>query len=125
MKNGIDPELRESIVNKTPLAKTTNIKLGGAPPSRYLRGLERQAKISRAELDTVIAAHQVDVDALRRDDFAGFFEARREALTALIEGTMGKPVVHDLGYDFAGGLEWSDAFTSEPDDPDPDEEGQD
>lgn len=116
-KNNIDPELRESIVNKTPLAKKTNIRLGGTAPSVYLRGLEAQAGISRAELDAIIRAHQIDVDRLRADDFYGFFLARRRALTALIEEAMGKPVAHDLTEDFGGGLETSDAFEPQPDDP--------
>jgi hypothetical protein len=94
-----------------------SIRLGGNAPSVYLRGLERTAGISQAELDGIIQAHQIDVGMLRGDDFHGFFLARRRALTALIEEAMGKPVAHDLADDFGGGLESSDAFEAEPDDP--------
>ncbi|GAA1084379.1 DUF262 domain-containing protein [Pseudonocardia alni] len=117
LKNGIDAELRESIVNKTPLAKKTNIRLGGHAPSVYLQGLERQAGISTHELNRIIGAHQVDVGKLREDDFYGFFLARRRALTALIEEAMGKPVAHDMTHDFGSGSETSDAFVEMPDDP--------
>jgi hypothetical protein len=117
VKHDIDPELRESVVNKTPLAKKTNIRLSGNAPSVYLKGLERDAGISRHELDAIIEAHQINADLLRADDFYGFFLARRRALTALIEDAMGKPVAHDLTEDFSGGLESSDAFEPQPDDP--------
>jgi hypothetical protein len=116
-KNDIDPELRESVVNRTPLAKKTNIRLSGHAPSVYLKGLERDAGITRDELDAIIGAHQIKVDLLRTDDFYGFFLARRRALTTLIEDAMGKPVAHDLTDDFGGGLESSDAFEPQPDDP--------
>lgn len=120
VKNDIDPELRESIVNKTPLAKKTNIRLGGHAPSVYLQGLERQAGISKEELAGIIGVHQVDVEKLRADDFSGFFLARRQALTKLIESAMGKPVARDLAEGFSGGSETSEAFAATPDDPEGD-----
>jgi hypothetical protein len=61
-------------------------------------------------------AHQIDVNRLR-GDFHGFFLARRQALSALIEAAMGKPVAHDLTDDFGGGLESSEAFGTQLDDP--------
>lgn len=123
LKNEIDDELRESIVNKTPLAKKTNIKLSGHAPSVYLRSLETQVGIPAAELDEIIAAHQIDVPALRDDRFLDFFVSRRAALCALIEAAMGKPVAHDIGSgSVEGGTETSQAFESEPEDPE-DESG--
>jgi hypothetical protein len=122
VKNDIDPELRESIVNKTPLAKKTNIRLSGHAPSVYLQGLERQAGISNEELAEIIEAHQIDIEKLRADDFHAFFLARRRALTQLIEEAMGKPVAHDLAGDFDGGSETSEAFATMPDDPQDDVE---
>jgi len=117
LKNDIDPELRESIVNKTPLAKKTNNRLGGHAPSVYMRGLESAVGLPSAELDEIISAHQVDPAKLRTDDFEGFFLARRAALTTLIGQAMGKPVAHDLSGNFSGGTETSAAFEPEPDDP--------
>lgn len=119
IKNGIDDELRESIANKTPLAKRTNIKLSGHAPSVYLGALEAQVGIPAGQLDGIIAAHQIDVTALREDRFLDFFVSRRAALCALIENAMGKPVSHDIGArSVDGGTETSEAFESEPDDPD-------
>ena len=118
LKNGIDDERRESIVNKTPLAKKTNIRLGGNAPSVYLKGLETAAGVPREELDEIIGAHQIDVHALRADDFDTFFLARRAALSVLIEESMGKRVAHDLAPGFGGATETSEAFEPEPEDSD-------
>ena len=119
LKNDVDDELRESIVNKTPLAKKTNIKLGGNAPSVYLKGLEAQVDIPVVELDEIIAGHQIDVNALRGDRFLDFFVARRAALCHLIENAMGKPVAHDIESGaVAGGTETSAAFEPEPEDVD-------
>ena len=118
IKHDIDQERRESIVNKTPLGKKTNIRLGGHAPSVYLRGLESAAGISRAELDGIIRAHHIDVDALRTDDFDAFFAARRAALSALIEAAMGKAVARDLRDNADNGEEGAQAFEAEPEDGD-------
>lgn len=114
-KNGIDDERRESIVNKTPMAKKTNIKLSGNAPSHYIKGLESTVGISADELDQIVANHQIDVSALRADDFDSFFAARREALSRLIEQAMGKQVAREAAI---GGVESAAAFEAEPEDPD-------
>ncbi|MCV7221017.1 DUF262 domain-containing protein [Mycolicibacterium elephantis] len=114
-KNGIDDDRRESIVNKTPMAKKTNIRLSGNAPSHYIKGLESTVGIPADELDQIVANHQIDVSALRADDFDSFFAARREALSHLIEQAMGKQVAREAA---SGGIENADAFEAEPEDPD-------
>lgn len=118
LKNHIDPELRESIVNKTPLARKTNQFLGGASPAEYMRKLDTKAKIPEAELDAIVAAHQIDPAALRASSFERFFTHRREALLKLVETAMGKRAARDVDRDaLGGGSESADAFLVEPDDP--------
>ncbi|WP_144790408.1 DUF262 domain-containing protein [Kocuria palustris] len=95
-KNEIPWEQRESIVNKTPLARTTNIKLSGNAPSTYRKTIERESQAPSALIDQVVSEHQIDTDRLWADDFQGFFAARREALSALIEKATGKPVTRDI-----------------------------
>lgn len=114
-KNGIDDDRRESIVNKTPMAKKTNIKLSGNAPSHYIKSLESTVGIPADELDQIVANHQIDVSALRADDFDSFFAARREALSRLIEQAMGKQVAREAAI---GGVESAAAFEAEPEDPD-------
>src|SRR5690606_18263116 len=36
-RNGIDPGVYNSIINKTPLSRASNITIGGDAPSRYLK----------------------------------------------------------------------------------------
>ena len=96
MDNGIDPGLRESIINKTPLAKKTNIFLSGASPAVYVSKLEKKG-LSPEQLDDLIASHVIDPGTLRAGDFDAYFTARRNALVALIETAMEKPVTRDWG----------------------------
>lgn len=116
LKNDIDPSLRESIVNKTPLGRKTNIRLGGHAPSAYLDGLESAAELTKDQLDTIISAHHINVETLRADDFDAFFADRRERLSQLIESATGKRVARDLAD-----LPQEDpaAFEPEPEDPEP------
>jgi hypothetical protein len=98
-KQGIAPAIFNSIINKTPLAARTNRILGGTAPSAYLARLEKGGADSPAiapeRLDALIASHEIPPELLRADDFDAFFEDRRERLSALIEGAMGKPAVRE------------------------------
>lgn len=95
LDNSIDPVLRESIVNKTPLAARTNRAIGGSAPSKYLSTIEARSRVTPGTLDTTVATHLVDADALRADDFDSHFSHRKEQLIGLIERVMGKPVQRD------------------------------
>lgn len=85
---GINPELRDSIVNKTPLSSRTNKIIGGNAPSAYLDFLENNFNISPGALDQILASHLIDAQALRNDDFDTFFEKRKTALLQKIRGAM-------------------------------------
>jgi hypothetical protein len=41
-------------------------------------------------MDALLTSHRIDAQALRRDDFEGFYEARKSALLELIKNAMGK-----------------------------------
>lgn len=92
----IDADLRESIVNKTPLGASTNRFIGGVSPASYLPKVEKSAGISPEELDELLRTHEIDPDALRAADFDSFFLARRAALLRLVEGAMGKTAQRDI-----------------------------
>lgn len=96
VKNDIPWEQRESIVNKTPLAQKTNIKLSGNAPSVYRKTIFRDSKAPADLIDQVVSAHQIDTESLWADDFPAFFTARREALCVLVEKATGKPVTRDV-----------------------------
>lgn len=44
------------------------------------------------KLDEYLASHQIDVEAIRSDDFYAYFEKRKNALLDLIEKATGKKI---------------------------------
>jgi hypothetical protein len=96
-KQSISPDVFNSIINKTPLSKLSNISIGGDAPSVYLRRIETKQGISAADLDAILRSHLIDPEHLRRDDFEAFFEARGKVLASLVGGAMQKAVVEEQG----------------------------
>jgi hypothetical protein len=88
-KQGINPKLYNSLVNRTPLSARTNKKIGSKPPSVYLKQLEREGT-SPERLDQMLRSHAIEPMMLRSDDFEGFFAARTQALMELITKAMGQ-----------------------------------
>lgn len=108
---GVDSDLRESIVNKTPLAAGTNRFIGGASPASYLPKIEKSAGITSAELDDLLRTHEIDPQTLRTADFDAFFLARRAALLKLVEDAMGKTAQRDMEQtELLGGSEAPSEF---------------
>lgn len=85
-------EVVETAVNKTAIGSFANGVIGGSAPSAYLRRLEEKGGMSSPVLDGLLRSHDVDPLALRRDDFASFFDHRFERLLSRIGQAMGKPV---------------------------------
>lgn len=99
-KQGIQPKVYDSIINKTPLSYRTNRILGGSAPSEYLAELEKGDQttpaIERATLDGYLSSHLIRPDLLRADKFFEFMEGRQKRLLALIERATGKPTYTGL-----------------------------
>ncbi|MGA2165570.1 MAG: DUF262 domain-containing protein [Solirubrobacteraceae bacterium] len=89
---GIDNPVMDSVVNKTPLSKLTNIQIGKKAPSVYLSAIEAKYRLSREELDAILRTHVIDPEIIRTDDFDAFYAARFEELLQRIEAAMGKPI---------------------------------
>ena len=96
-KQGISDKVYNSIANKTPLSKHSNIVIGGCAPSVYLKNIQEKHGISADTLDEIIRSHLIEPEHLRNDDFQAFFEARIKALAFLVSDAMGKPVVDEHG----------------------------
>jgi hypothetical protein len=96
-ESGIDAGRMNSIINKTPLSKWSNIRIGGDAPSVYLKRIEDQDGIPASKLDAILRTHLIDPQHLRSDNFEAFFAARQEALAGLVARAMGKPVVAEQG----------------------------
>ena len=102
-KQHVERTLWNSVINKTPIYARTNRIIGGVAPSKYISSLERNHHVDPQLLDTYLASHQIDVEAIRADDFNTYFERRRIALLNLIEAATGKPVAgrQELNIDSA------------------------
>lgn len=92
-RQGIPPKVYNSIINKTAISARTNQQIGGRAPSEYLQKIQDQAGIDAVKMDERLAAHLISAEALRVDNFCGFFEARKAALLDIIKKAMGKEKV--------------------------------
>ena len=97
--HGIDPRTFNSIINKTPLSAASNREIGGDAPSKYLKRIEEKHGLTSDQLDSILGTHLIEPEHLRNDDFYTFFQARRDTLSDIIGGAMGKPVVLQAGHD--------------------------
>lgn len=95
-KQGIQPAVYDSIINKTPLSFRTNRIIGGVAPSEYLLKLEKGDKqtpaIDQERLNTYLRSHLIDPSVLRGDDFDSFMVDRQKRLLSLIEQATGNNV---------------------------------
>ena len=96
-KKGILAAVFNSIVNKTPLSKQSNLAIGANAPSAYLKAIEQKQGLSSDQLDEILRTHLIEPRHLRQDDFQSFFEARIGALASLVATAMNKPVVEEKG----------------------------
>lgn len=87
----VPPRLYNSVINKTPIDASTNRKIGGQSPSRYLPKLQQDG-INEERLNLILTAHWIDPDHLRADRFANCFVKRGEAMLDLIGKAMGKQI---------------------------------
>lgn len=105
-KEGIEKDVYNSIINKTPISERTNAKIGDKAPSVYLQKIQDEEKDlvdvfvlkevpESTDIDNRLRSHLIWADALREDDFELFFEERKEKLLKAIEKATGKPVVRD------------------------------
>lgn len=88
---GIEPARCDSIINKTPLAASTNRSIGGAAPSAYLAGII-ESGVPKDDQDEFLRSHLIDPEHLWSDDFETYFKARQAALLDKIGTAMGKPI---------------------------------
>lgn len=91
-RQGIARSRYNAIVNKTPISYKANRMIGGVAPSTYLGKLQshKQVQLSDDGMDALLVSHRIDPQSLRRDDFEGFYQARKAALLTLIMEAMGK-----------------------------------
>ncbi|MFT5700275.1 MAG: hypothetical protein ACI8ZB_003147 [Desulforhopalus sp.] len=111
-KQGVKPDVYDSIINKTPLSYRTNRIIGGVAPSVYLEKLENGNQstppIQRETLDAYLKSHLIDSALLREDRFEAFLEDRQRRLLRLIEQATGKSVYNGADLEEGEDIEADD-----------------
>ncbi len=92
MKAGLDKRRYDSAVNKTPISAGTNRRISNNPPNVYLAKLQKSADISDEAMNSILELHLCSPEAMRKDDFEAFFQAREQAILDRIGQAMVKPV---------------------------------
>ena len=112
-KNSIPRNDYDTIINKTPLSKGTNIFVSGEAPSKYLVRLQKSAQVSSEEIDALLREHLVNPEIIRSDDFYAFIADRKEQILQRIEQAMGKTIVRDVAINADEGVFAEDDLTEE------------
>ncbi|PRQ11234.1 hypothetical protein C1Y63_07590 [Corynebacterium sp. 13CS0277] len=108
---GIDPVLATSVINRTPMARRTEVILGGASPARYLGRVQAKSLMEDDEFDAVLATHVLDPALLHKAKADAFFADRRSQLVDMIDVAMGATAHRDVNDDdLTGGVEGPNAF---------------
>jgi hypothetical protein len=115
-KVGIPARTFNSIINKTPLSKRSNILISGHAPSIYLKRIEEKEGLLPEQVDDILRSHLIEPSLLRNDDFEGFMKARYEVLAGLVGRAMGKSAI------IAAGTAAEDSGDSDEDDDDEEED---
>lgn len=107
----ISPVLADSVLNRTPMGRRTEVVIGDTPPSRYLPRVQSKSLMNDEEFDAMLNTHLLRAEDLHSANVEAFFADRREKFLGMIEEAIGKPVIRDVDEeDIAGGLEGPDAF---------------
>jgi hypothetical protein len=103
-KNHIPRTDYDTIVNKTPLSKGTNIFVGGEAPSKYLVRLEKRAEATTEDINDLLCTHLINPSIIRTDDFYAFIADRKEQILKRIEQATGKSIVRDAAINSDEGM---------------------
>jgi hypothetical protein len=91
-KVGIAPERYNSIVNKAPIAYSTNRSIGGLAPSVYItKYMDTENGIDKSNV--LLASQLINPDLIRQDNFEEYYIERKKKLAILIENAIGKKAI--------------------------------
>lgn len=92
IKTGITPERYNSIINKAPIAYSTNRSIGGQAPSVYIPKC-MDSENSKEKSNELLESQLINPELIRQDKFDEYYLERKEKLIMLIEKAMGKKAV--------------------------------
>ena len=93
---GADEELADSVLNRTPMGRRTDVVMENNEPKRYLPRLQSKSLMDDAEFDAMLRGHEIRPADLLNSDWEGFITYRREHFVGIIEYALDKAVVRDV-----------------------------
>ncbi|WP_175935157.1 DUF262 domain-containing protein [Corynebacterium sp. Marseille-P4321] len=93
---GADPLVAESVLNRTPMGRRTEVVIEGNEPKRYLPRLQSKSLLDDDEFDAMVDGHEMDPEMLMTSNWDGFVADRCERFIRMIEYAMDRPAVRDL-----------------------------
>ena len=93
---GVDVQASESVLNRTPMGRRTDVVIENNEPRRYLPRLQSKSLLDDAEFDAVIEGHEMCPQYLLASNWEAFEADRRSRFVGMIEYAMDKPVIRDI-----------------------------
>ena len=93
---GVDVQASESVLNRTPMGRRTDVVIENNEPRRYLPRLQSKSLLDDAEFDAVIEGHEMCPQYLFASNWEAFEADRRSRFVGMIEYAMDKPVIRDI-----------------------------
>ena len=93
---GVDAQASESVLNRTPMGRRTDVVIENNEPRRYLPRLQSKSLLDDADFDAVIEGHEMHPQYLLTSNWEAFEADRRNRFVGMIEYAMDKPVIRDL-----------------------------
>ncbi|MCG7229004.1 DUF262 domain-containing protein [Corynebacterium minutissimum] len=110
-RHGVSAVLANSVLNRTPMGKRTEVVLDGHSPERYLPRVQSKSIMEDAEFDSVLASHELQPELLTSKTAYQFFADRRERFVGIVEYALDKAVIRDVDEaNLSGGEEGPQAF---------------
>ena len=94
---GVDERLADSVLNRTPMGRRTEVVIEQNEPKRYLPRLQSKSLLDDDDFDALLESHEVDPEALLTSNWERFIADRRERFIGMIEYAMDRNVLSDEG----------------------------
>lgn len=96
---GVDGEMADSVLNRTPMGRRTELVIENNEPKRYLPRLQSKSLLDDEDFDAVVESHEIDADMLMQSDWQGFIDNRRERFIGMIEYAMDREAIRDWPHE--------------------------
>ncbi len=96
LQAGATEEQADSVLNRTPMGRRTDVVMENNEPKRYLPRLQSKSLMDDAEFDAMLEGHEIRPADLLNSDWNSFIHDRRDRFVGIIEYALDKPVVRDL-----------------------------